>query len=115
MLITPLSVDVPLQEDAHGALRVGGTRVTLEVVIAAYLRGDRPEAIVEAFDVLRLEDVYAVIAYYLSNRALVDAYITRVNAEGDAIRRQFEALPTYQPLTREMLMARLASEKGEAK
>lgn len=40
---------VPLAEDAHGTVRVGGTRVTLETVVSAFDRGDSPEEIREQF------------------------------------------------------------------
>lgn len=40
--------------------------MTLDTVIACYHQGDSPEAIHEGFDVLPLNDIYAVIAYYLA-------------------------------------------------
>src|SRR5664279_1688977 len=95
MLQFPAAVDVPLQRDKDGAIRVGGTRVLLEVVIGAYRRGDTPEQIARGFDVLKLEDIYAVIAYYLSHRAEVDAYIRQVDEAGEELRRKIEALPSY--------------------
>jgi uncharacterized protein (DUF433 family) len=70
-----LSNETPLQIDKYGAIRVGGTRVTLDVVIAAYNRGDTPEEIVKAYDVLKLADVYYAISYYLRNKLEVDQYI----------------------------------------
>jgi len=111
MLEFPAIVDVPLIVDRDGAIRVGGTRVLLEVVIGAYQRGDSPEQIARSFDVLKLEDVYAVIAYYLSHRADVDAYIRQVNEAGEELRRKLETLPSYKPLTREILQRRLEEQR----
>ena len=111
MLEIPAAVDVPLKMDEDGAIRVGGTRVLLEVVIGAYQRGDTPEQIVQGFHVLKLEDVYAVIAYYLSHRVDVDAYMRQVDEMGEGLRRKFEALPAYKPLTREMLQTRLEEKR----
>lgn len=111
MIETPVAMDVPIHTDEYGVIRVGRTRVTLETVVARHEEGDSPEAIVRSFDVLKLDDVYAVIAYYLRNREEVEAYIQRIDAEADDIRRKFEALPTSKPLTREMLLARQSSNK----
>lgn len=112
MIETPVAMDVPIHTDEYGVIRVSRTRVTLETVVARYEQGDSPEAIVRSFDVLKLDDVYAVIAYYLRNREEVEAYIQQVDAEADDIRRKIEALPTSKPLTREMLLARQMQERS---
>ena len=56
---------IPLSLDAHGTVRVNGTRLTLETVIEMYNHGTSPLEIVAAFPDLALADVYAVITYYL--------------------------------------------------
>lgn len=87
-----LSTDpVPLLEDASGAVRVGGTRVLLDVVVHAFEDGATPETIVQQFDTLRLSDVYAVIAYYLRHRDEVDAYLERRERQAEEVRRRIEA------------------------
>lgn len=82
---------LPLKMDEHGMIRVSGTRVTLDTVIACYQQGDSPEAIHEGFDVLPLNDIYAVIAYYLANRAELDAYLKRGQEEDTRLRQEWEA------------------------
>jgi uncharacterized protein (DUF433 family) len=82
---------VPLREDAGGAIRVGETRVLLDVVIQSFEDGDTPETIVQQFDTLRLSDVYAVIAYYLRHRDEVRAYLERREGQAEAVRRKIEA------------------------
>src|SRR5438874_13401493 len=67
----------PLREDASGALRVGDSRVLLELVIRAFQDGATPETIVQRYSTLALSDVYAVIAYYLRHRGEVEAYLAR--------------------------------------
>jgi uncharacterized protein (DUF433 family) len=47
---------VPLTADEGGVLRVTGTRIPLERIIECHQEGLAPEAIVEAFDSLRLAD-----------------------------------------------------------
>ena len=96
---------VPLKIDADGVARVGGTRVTLETLVGAFRRGATPEEIVQDYSSLRLADVYAVIAYYLRDRAAVDAYLLEQRQKSEAIQRQMEAL--FDPTgVRERLLAR---------
>src|SRR5947208_1143305 len=58
----------PLRTDEGGVVRVGKSRVTLDLVVSQYENGMTPEEIVHAYDTLALADVYAVIAYYLRHR-----------------------------------------------
>ena len=89
-------IPVPLRQDATGALRVGESRVLLEMVIHAFQAGATPEAIVQSYDTLALPDVYAVLAFYLIHQEDVHAYLARRDAEADALRREIEA---YSPRT----------------
>src|SRR5438876_11546316 len=82
---------VPLKADQDGVLRVGGTRVTLDTVICAFEQGVSPEKIVDSYDVLRLEDVYSVIGYYLRHRPELDAYLAERKREGEANIAKIEA------------------------
>jgi len=67
------TLDVPLRVDGTGTIRIGKTRVILDLVIGAFHMGQPPEQIVQAYDALKLADVYAVIAYYLAHRTEIDA------------------------------------------
>jgi len=58
---------IPLAMDAQGVYRVGGTRVTLDLVGRAFNRGATAEEIVQSFPTLQLPDVYQVIGYYLKH------------------------------------------------
>ena len=100
----------PLREDLGGAIRVGPTRVTLETVLHAYKSGESPEEIVEAFDTLRLADVYSVIGYFLRHRDEVDAYLEWIEEEEAAAFRRIEAQPDYQEWR-----ARLTGLRGTAR
>ena len=66
---------VPLSRDDAGALRVGQTRVLLEIVMRAWHAGATPEEIVQAYDTLQLSDVYAVVAWSLNNDTVVNEYL----------------------------------------
>jgi uncharacterized protein (DUF433 family) len=67
----------PLREEPDGAVRVGSSRVLLELVIRAFVNGATPEAIVQQYTSLSLSDAYGAIAYYLRHRADVDEYLAR--------------------------------------
>jgi uncharacterized protein (DUF433 family) len=78
----------PLRRDEHGVVRVGDTRVTLEVVVGAFRKGAAAEEIVARYDVLALPDVYATLAFYLRHQVEVDAYLAREREAGDEARAE---------------------------
>jgi uncharacterized protein (DUF433 family) len=102
------SQPVPLRQDDAGAIRVGNTRVLLELVIEAYLDGATPETIVQWFDSLRLADVYAVISYYLNHEEEVKEYLRRREELAVEVRRKIEAVQPSRPNFRQELLARRA-------
>jgi uncharacterized protein (DUF433 family) len=103
----------PLRVDPGGAVRVGGGRVSLDVVVEQYENGMSPEDLVRAYDALALADVYAVIAYYLRHREAVRAYLARRAAEAAALRATIEA---ERPRVGrdELLARRRAAEAADA-
>jgi uncharacterized protein (DUF433 family) len=80
----------PLREDASGTLRVGTSRVLVELVVRAFQDGAEPEAIAQRYPAATLADVYAVIAYYLRHREELEAYLADREREGDAVRQGLE-------------------------
>ncbi len=97
MTDTP-TLSIPIHTDEHGAMRVSGTRVTLDSLIGYYRQGETPEDLHEGFPTVPLADIYAVIAYYLAHREEIDAYLQRRDAEAERIRQQVEA--NYSPETK---------------
>lgn len=91
MIPNPPTMTVPLRTDEHGAIRMGNTRVLLELVIHAYYVGETPEGIVDSYPSLTTADVYAVIGYYLANREEIDAYVRERDEQADQILRDMEA------------------------
>ena len=57
------------------------TRVSLDSVVYAFLRGESPEGIVESFPALTLEQVYGAVSYYLANREALDDYLSKAKEE----------------------------------
>jgi len=80
----------PLSQTDEGIIRISGTRVPLERVIRAFRSGATPEQIVQDFDVLTIEQVYAVVNYYLHHRSDVDAYLAAVEQESADTRSKVE-------------------------
>jgi uncharacterized protein (DUF433 family) len=66
---------VPIETDTDGVIRVGGTRVTLDTLIAAFDAGATAEEIAQQYDSVTLADVYSVIGYYLRHQSEVRAYL----------------------------------------
>jgi uncharacterized protein (DUF433 family) len=97
---------IPLSTDPDGVIRVAQTRVTLETVVHAFETGATPEEIAQDFPVLQLDDVYAVITYYLRHRQEVETYLEERQAFAGKIRRQVEAHHPQAGL-RERLLSRL--------
>jgi len=107
----PLTLSIPLHEDPTGILRVGKSRVLLELVIRAFQRGETPEGIVQSFDTLKLPDVYAVVSYYLANPAPIDEYLRHCDVKAEAVRLKIEASQPPRENLRQLIMAR-AKAKG---
>jgi uncharacterized protein (DUF433 family) len=102
---------IPLETDADGVVRVGGTRVTLDTIVAAFKDGATVEEIVYQYPSLNLADVYSVIGYYLQQRAEVEAYLRRRQQQADEIRRENEA--RFDPRgIRDRLLARRGGNKA---
>src|SRR5436305_1489261 len=100
-------ISVPLRIDEHGTIRVGNTRVLLDLVIHEFHRGASPEVIVDSYDALTLPDVYAVLTYYMRNPEPIDAYLARRAGEAAELRRKIEATQPPRQNLRAMLLARL--------
>jgi len=75
-------------ERREGAYRIGGTRVSLDSVVYAFLRGASPESIAQSFPVLSLEEVYGAIAFYLGHQDEIDAYLQEGEREFEVLRQQ---------------------------
>ena len=90
MTLSIHAVVPPLRQSEDGVVRIADTRIPLERVVQAFLAGMTPEQIVHDFDVLRVEDVYAVINYYLHHRGEVDAYVAAAEQQAAATKEEIE-------------------------
>ena len=64
-----------IRTDEHGVMRVSGTGVMIDSVVAGFRQGLSAETIQQQFLALTLEEVYGAIAYYLGNQKLVEEYL----------------------------------------
>jgi uncharacterized protein (DUF433 family) len=92
-------------EQRDGGYYVQGTRVSLDSVVYAFLRGESSDSIVESFPALTLEQVYGSIAFYLAHRESIDRYLDEGKAEfarlRDESRRKHPQLYAKLDATRE--------------
>ena len=103
---------LPLRVDDTGTVRVGSSRLTLDVVIGAYRSGMAPEEIARQLDTLDLADVHFAISYYLRHRDEVDEYLRQRRAQADELQRQIEAEQADRPNLKGALLARFAQWTG---
>jgi uncharacterized protein (DUF433 family) len=98
-IVTVLHADpVPLRLDETGAIRVGNTRITLDVLLGYLLAGVKPEQVVsdDYYPTLTLADVHGVLAYYYRHQAELDEYLRRRREEADQRREEIESnQPTF--------------------
>src|SRR5437667_9013659 len=102
--------DLPLRADDGGAVRVGKTRISLDLVVEQYENGMTPEDMVRAYDTLVLADVHDVIGYYLRHQEEVRAYLKRRKEEAEALRVKIEA--EHPRVSREELLARRSAREN---
>ena len=75
-------------EQRDGGFWIMGTRVSLDSVVYAFLRGSSPEGIAQSFPILKLEEVYGAITYYLAHQEEVDAILRQNDQEFEVLRGQ---------------------------
>lgn len=63
------------------------SRVSLDSVVYAFLNGTSPESIIQSFPVLKLEQVYGAITFYLANQPAIDDYLQAGKAEFEKLRQ----------------------------
>jgi uncharacterized protein (DUF433 family) len=105
---------VPLHFDEHGTVRVGGTRVTLDSVIAVFKQGATAEEIVESFPTLDLADVYAVLTFYLRNQDQVESYLEEQRLDAEAVRAELDKHFNNSGLRERLLARKRAKDAGHA-
>src|SRR5436190_21717598 len=83
-----LAKPVPLTTGEDGVIRVSGTRVTLDTIVAAFDEGATAEEIAQQYPSLALADIYVVLGYYLGQRKTLDAYLRKRRQVRNAVREE---------------------------
>ncbi len=91
MTLTITAQEVPLQIDESGTVRLNDSRISLDVLVAAFERGVTAEEIVRKWPYLDIGDIYAVLAFYWRNRAEVAVYLAEQDRAAAEVRREIEA------------------------
>ncbi len=112
MEITLQSEAPPLRRDASGALRIGRSRVLLELVMRAFQDGATPEAIAQRYPTATLADIYAVIAYSLRHREDIEAYLAERERRAQEVRQRIDRHQGDLADLRDRLLARQRSVRG---
>jgi len=97
----------PLIQDESGAIRVGDSRVLLELVIRAFQDGASAESIVQRYPTLSLSDTYMTIGYYLRHQPEVQNYLQQREEKAESVKQK---IVDIQPDTAE-IRARLLAQK----
>jgi uncharacterized protein (DUF433 family) len=99
-------------EQRNGGYYVAGTRVSLDSVVYAYLKGKTPEGIQSSYSALNLEQIFGSLAYYLANRDKIDAHLRQQRIDFDRMRAEDRARrPEFY--ARMEAAGRVLAEKGQ--
>ena len=80
----------PLRRDSSGGLRIGKSRVLLELVVHAFKDGATPEAIAQRYPAATLADIYGVLAYYLRHQQEISVYLAEREQKAEEVRKRVE-------------------------
>ena len=70
-----------------GTIRVGSSRVLLELVVHHFKQGATAEQIQHSFPSLTLREAYGAIYYYLEHTEEVEAYLAGQERQADEVER----------------------------
>lgn len=112
-MIAPVET-VPLRYEESGAIRMGQTRVLLELVLHAFDDGATPEEIVSAYSTLPLADVYSVIAWSLRHRGQARAYLKRREEQAEQVWQHVDRRQGDLSELRNRILSRRTQESSDA-
>ena len=96
----------PLRRDTSGGLRIGNSRVLLELVIHAFEDGATPEAIAQRYPAAPFADIYSVLAYYLRHQEEINVYLVEREKKAERVRNRIESGQQDLAELRKRLLAR---------
>lgn len=102
-------------EEREGGYFVRGSRVSLDSLVYAFLRGESPEGIAESFPAITLEQVLGALAFYLANLEAVDIICGRKEPNSHGCRKNPDVSTRNFTGNWKLLGARLQSPDGETR
>lgn len=72
-----------------GRLRIEGTRITLNQLVTLYKQGLSAEDIADQYPHISLAQVYSALAYYHTNRTVVEADLVAEKTEAERLEKEF--------------------------
>lgn len=114
MVLIPHTEIIPIEMNDVGTIMISGTRIPIDTVIYAHLRGDTPQTIHEGFPTLNLDDIYLLIAHYLKHQTEFDKYLAKRDEEHQHQRRAEEARHPELVGLKARLLARLEQQKRDS-
>jgi uncharacterized protein (DUF433 family) len=82
-LVTTLPAPLEAWED--GTIRVGSSRVLLDLVVHHFKQGGTAEQIQHSFPSVTLRDIYGAIFYYLEHTEEVETYLANQETQAEEI------------------------------
>ena len=101
----------PLTTGPDGVIRVSGTRVSLETIVAAFDTGSTAEEIAQQYPSSDLASIYGVLSWVLDNRPAIEGYVASRSAEARALQARIES-DSPPGRIRERLLARRSAARG---
>ncbi len=98
-----------LSRGSMGEIRLTGHRIDLYLIVLSYNEGHTAEMLHDEYPTLSLASIRKVIAFYLENKAEMDAYVAEVEAKIEQLRAN------YQPGPGILRIRELMEERARAK
>ena len=83
-----------------------GSRVRLNTLVTAFKQGDTPSQIAEDFPSVSVEQITAVIDWYLNHQTEAEQYFEWYDMEAERVRWEIESQPGYAARREELLRRR---------
>lgn len=95
-------------------IRIKGHRIGIEHVLHEYIENSlTPQALVERFPSLSLEQIHATILYYLSHKREIDQYMKEWHDAGERAWAEQQANPSPQLIRLRERIAELKAKRQE--
>jgi uncharacterized protein (DUF433 family) len=101
------TLPAPLKRWEDGTIRVGDSRVLLDLVVHHFKQGATAEQIQHSFPSLTLRDAYGAIFHYLEHTEEIEIYLADQEAQAEEIERGLHR-PAEHTLVQKRLQERRA-------